>query len=342
VREMTGKIAYTCPFVPPELIAACGLEPWRVVPSVTKVACCPTASACICPHVRAFLGEARSAHGLAAIILTTRCDQMRRAGDLIAGMSGGSNMGAALPANLRLFLMNVPSTWQTAAARDLYRAELERLLRFLRGCGGRLPTGEQLAAVCHCRVGSAQGVDVRMARPTRPWHTDPALPPDIGCTYLRPSRSRTSRHQRVPLAILGGPLLREDCAVWSIIERAGGRIVLDATENGERTQPAPLDADRLREDPMGELARAYFDAIPDVFRRPNTLLYDWLSNQIELRGINGILLYRHVWCDLWHAEVHRLKNTFQVPILDLEMGDADAGRQDRTATRLQAFLEALK
>ena len=61
-----------------------------------------------------------------------------------------------------------------------------------------------------------------------------------------------------------------DYAFFDLVERAGGRVVLDATEGGERTLPRPFDPARLAADPFEELADAYFDAIPDAFRRPNS------------------------------------------------------------------------
>ena len=81
----------------------------------------------------------------------------------------------------------------------------------------------------------------------------------------------------MPLALVGGPLLVDDCVFLEQVAAVGGRIVLDASEWGERTLPARLDRARVASDPLGELARMYFDEIPDVFRRPNTRLYDWLG-----------------------------------------------------------------
>ena len=54
-----------------------------------------------------------------------------------------------------------------------------------------------------------------------------------------------------------------DYIIFDLIEQLGGRVVLDGTEGGERTMPARFDPERVREDPLGELVRAYFDTIPD-------------------------------------------------------------------------------
>ena len=88
---------------------------------------------------------------------------------------------------------------------------------------------------------------------------------------------------------------------------AGGRVVLDATEGGQRTMPRRFDPARVASDPLQELADAYFDGIPDAFRRPNSRLYEWLGRELAARHVQGIIFRRYLWCDLWHAELQRLK-----------------------------------
>jgi benzoyl-CoA reductase/2-hydroxyglutaryl-CoA dehydratase subunit BcrC/BadD/HgdB len=133
-------------------------------------------------------------------------------------------------------------------------------------------------------------------------------------------------------------VLREQFGLYDEIERGGARIVLDATETGERTLPAPFDRERLRNDPLEELARAYFQHIPDVFRRPNERLYEWLATELSARRVQGILLLRCVWCDLWHAEAARLKERLNLPVLELEPSGM-AAETPRTQVRVQALLE---
>ncbi len=145
----------------------------------------------------------------------------------------------------------------------------------------------------------------------------------------------------IPLAVVGGPLLAPDDALWDSIERAGGRVVLDATEGGERTLPAPFDPGRIAADPLGELAAAYF-GIPDVFRRPNSGLYDWLGRELTARQVRGIILRRYLWCDLWHAELHRLSGWSPVPVLELDVTPGDLAASSRMQVRIEAMLEMLR
>lgn len=146
----------------------------------------------------------------------------------------------------------------------------------------------------------------------------------------------------IPLALVGGPLMTEDRSFLAMLEQVGGRIVLDASEGGERTLPATVDGRRLREDPLEELVRIYFDSIPDVFRRPNSHLYEWLGEHLKAHAVRGIILRRYLFCDLWHAESHRLRQWSEVPVLDMDVIAGDEGESRRVLGRIEAFLEMLR
>jgi benzoyl-CoA reductase/2-hydroxyglutaryl-CoA dehydratase subunit BcrC/BadD/HgdB len=290
----------------------------------------------MCPYARSFLAAAISNQRVSAVVMATTCDQMRHVEALVS--QGGDRP---------VFLMNVPATWQTDAARRLYRHELERLGRFLVQLGGEPPSSERLRGVM-IRFDEArrslrsmrQGMSARrfaeavsaLGSDELDWAAvaEAAVPGDNG-----------PRREPVRLALVGGPLLAKDRILFDLLEQAGGRLVLDATTGGERTMPAEFDARRLRRDPLGELADAYFGAIPDAFRRPNTGLYDWLGEMIARRGVRGLLCWRYVWCDIWHGELYRLKRASWVPVLDIDAGYNDDGLFARTTARIEAFLEML-
>jgi benzoyl-CoA reductase/2-hydroxyglutaryl-CoA dehydratase subunit BcrC/BadD/HgdB len=237
---------------------------------------------------------------VAALVLATVCDQMR----YVAAMAEVRGVGP-------MFLMNVPSTWQTPAARQLYRDELRRLGRFLVTLGGHRPSDTDLSRIM-------LAFD-RARRDDRQRSTDGDEPAGI------------------PLAVLGGPLMETDGDFFELVARAGGRVVLDATEGGERTLPRPFDPARVAADPFGELVDAYFGGIPDAFRRPNTRLYEWLARELAARRIRGVILRRYLWCDLLHAESQRLKQCCPVPVLEI-----DDVAPTRMQGRIEAFLETLK
>jgi benzoyl-CoA reductase/2-hydroxyglutaryl-CoA dehydratase subunit BcrC/BadD/HgdB len=327
------RIIYSCPYVPAEWIAAHGLRPSRIMPDAASSATVLVRREGVCPYARAFVGEAVTYEQAGAVVVTTVCDQMRRASDILVRQS-------KLPA----FLMNVPSTWQTVASQRLYVDELKRLGRFLVRLGGKSPSQNKLTKVmleydaARASILAARGsISARQyAEAIAAFGRDG---PDGIADYLGGSAPLNSG---VPLAVVGGPLMRSDLDLYDMVEQGGGRIVLDATETGERGMCGPFDRRRLHEDPLAELANAYFGGIQDASRRPNSELYRWLACELAARDVRGIIFRRYVWCDMWHAELQRLKEWVDLPVLDIDVaGDTEAERQ-RWRNRIRAFLETVK
>ncbi len=123
------------------------------------------------------------------------------------------------------------------------------------------------------------------------------------------------------------------------IERAGGRVVLNATEAGERSLWAASPPDQSRENAFDLLAHRCLANCVDVFQRPNTRLYDWLRSRLAARQARGIVLWHYVGCDLWRAEAQPMREAFGLPVLLL---DADEAALQRNTGRLEAFLESLR
>jgi len=324
------SVVYSCPYVPAEWIAAHGLRPMRILPRSRRGVPGVGATMGVCPYARAFVDEVRSDAKAGAVVLSTLCDQMRRAADLL-GEDGDAP----------LFVMNLPSCWETAGAQRLYIDELRRLGRFLVRLGGTAPSDGVLAeAMLERDAARAALRDARGRLPARRYAEAIAEFRRTGDVRLDGPGAEPSA-RGVPLALLGGPVLRDQFGLFDVIEQAGGRVALDATDSGERTMPAPFDRRRLRDEPLMELADAYFGTIPHAFRRPNSQLYRWLQRELADRGVRGIILRRYLWCDIWHGEVQRLKEWAPVPTLDLDAG-SDENTERRTENRIQAFVEMLR
>lgn len=324
------SIIYSSPFIPPEWIAAHGLRP-QWLPLHRGDGRGPTgAPRGVCPYAGAMLDAALEGAPGHAYVMTTACDQMRYAA-AVADQRG----------HAPVFLLHVPATWQTRAARQLYSEELKRLGRFLEALGGRAPFADELARIM--RQYDAARDAFRNARPRLSGRQGAQALAELrglpGPPGVRAGRAPGSG---VPLAVLGGPWLEADGAIFDFIEQANGRVVLDATEAGERTLPAPFDPWRTEHRPLEELVDAYFGSIPDVFRRPNAALYEWLARQLAARDVRGIVFRRYVWCDLWHAELPRLKECCRLPVLDLNAAMDDAGAAARVQGQIEAFLELLR
>jgi len=288
----------------------------------------------------------------AAMVFSTHCDQLRRAFDTIAERLGN-----------RVFLFNVPATCNTEAAGKIFRSELERLGEFLIALGGSAPGAPQLTDCIEQR----QNARIRLTEaagwcPARPYaealirfHWD-------GTVHLpEPLKSSPTG---VPVALIGGPFLPMDFGLFDCIERAGARVVLNATEGGERSllqQPAcPQqhweDAQRratVGSGPDSEraadwsgraldmLVQRYLQGSIDVFHRPNTRLYKWLRRRIEARKVRGLILWHYVGCDLWCAEAQSLREAFKLPLVVLEPEEG-TGSFTRLTNRIEAFIESLR
>ena len=276
----------------------------------------------------AFISAAGTMPDAAGIVVTTACDQMRRGHDLL-------KRETAVPG----FLMNVPATWQPPAAHKLYVSELRRLGAFLVGCGGAAPSPGVLSCVMKACDDKRKALRNARTRQTARQFSEAIVDFHRTGSFSVPCGNQSPSRPGTPVALLGGPLFREHLGILDLVTARGGRIVLDGSATGERTLARTFDRQRLAADPLLELADAYFGTIPDVWRRPNSALYEWLRRELSLRRAHGVILVRQVWCDLWHAEAARLKERLDMPLLDLELDEA--GVDARTVTRIEAFLEML-
>jgi len=330
---MTGTrvttVVYSSPFVPAEWIAAHGARPKRLRPDAAAAARSAAPVAGMCPYARALAGEAMALRDGQVAVFATTCDQMRRAAEW-----------AALETPAPVFLFNVPATHGTPAAARLYRDELHRLGHFLVRLGAGDPARKKLADVMESYDARRRELRDALGILT-PREASEAIAAFDRDGSPPTQAAHGSLPHGVPVAVVGGPLMRGDARVFDRIEEAGGAVVLDGTESGARTIPAPFDRRRLRDDPVLELVDAYFGGIPDVFRRPDEALVAWLGRELASSGARAVVLWRYVWCDLWAAWVARLKELARLPVLDLDVS-GDEGADRRTANRIQAFLEVLR
>jgi len=282
----------------------------------------------VCPYAWSFVCAAQEGGAGDAVIVTTMCDQMRRAAEWIERDT-----------DLPLFLMNLPSTWRTATAEKMYIAELERLGRFLVRLGGVAPAPEKLATIMR------DYDDKRTALRAAWGRLSPRQFFEAVLMFNREGRLELDdgdwEPRGVPIAMISGPAPPYYGQLLGLIEAAGGMVVLDGTETGERTLPAPFDRRHLRTEPFLELVQGYFGSIPDAFRRPNSMLYEWLKHEIDARGIRGIIFHYFTWCDMWHAEAGRMKQWAGVPLLAISGGMEDQF-PGHTASRVESFIETLQ
>jgi len=332
------SVVFCCPFVPMEWIAAHGLMPRRLMPAAASSFgqegdCGMHPPAGMCPYAHAYALHVLREDLDDGVVFTTACDQMRRAPEWLAASESAN-------AKRPVFLMHVPTTWNTVPAQRLYRSELRRLGRFLKALGGTPPTRDRLTSVMTTFDSQRASLRDARSRLSARQFAEALAQFHAGQPLNLQEPQAFARSRGIPVALAGSPLMREHLAIMDLIEAAGGEVALDATRAGELTLPPPFDRRRVNEDPFEVLADAYFNGIPDAFRRPNSLLYQCLKNATKQQRIRGIIFRCYLWCDTWHAEAQRIKDWAPIPtlILDAEEQDVD----QRTVSRIQAFIEVLR
>lgn len=283
-------------------------------------------SAGLCAFTNSIIEFARATPA-DAVLFTTHCDQLRRGFDLASGSQPGSK---------NLFLFNLPATAGTKASRSVFRDEIVRLGDFLLRLGGHAP--RDLETIIR-RYNAARQSLLKWIGPASSKAGAEAITRFLDNATLPTGRPfTTSRPGAIPVALVGGPVPQSEWDLFDTIEDAGGRVALNGTENGER---ALESVPEFKEAGIDWLIDSYAARCIDIFQRPNRRFYEWLGRKITARRIKAILLWSHVNCDLWRAEVQNLKEAFHLPVLAVETNEtrADAAR---AKTRIEAFMESLQ
>lgn len=285
------KILYSSQYIPPAWIEAHGLESVKIFPCSEGQL--ESEGEGICSYAELMRQNVLSTE-CEGVIFTTRCDQMRRISE-ICRLSGK-----------KIFLMNIPSTWQNPVSLDIYKDELMRLSSFLtKISGATLSMGKLKKSI----------------------------------NKLQEVNEVNKRGKNI--ALMGGPLVDKDSELIKIIERNSANIALDATELGGMSVPG-INLKNLEKDHLAELANAYFANMPDIAKRPNTQFYEKAQQIIKERNIEGIIVRTYPWCDIWHAEIPRIKETFDLPMLNYTVDVNTLPTHDsRLKTRLCAFFEMI-
>ncbi|MBU0595818.1 2-hydroxyacyl-CoA dehydratase family protein [Candidatus Bipolaricaulota bacterium] len=127
-----------------------------------------------------------------------------------------------------------------------------------------------------------------------------------------------------------------------IVESQGGMIVTDTLSFGTSSSWFDVAEDG---DPLDALADYYLNkrpACPRIAGRGSER-YEYIEQLISDYGVDGVLLVRHPFCDMWGFEqgsVTRHLKSKRVPhmVLETEYVPGGAGQLE---TRVQAFLETL-
>jgi len=320
------RVFYTSPWVPVEWIAAHGMEPRGVWMDIDLKIPHGPSSAGVCAFANSIIEFSR-ANPADAVIFTTHCDQLRRGFDLAV---------ESQPNLQNLFLFNLPATIGTEASRKVLRNEIQRLGQFLLRLGGHAPRDLETIVP---RYNAARQFLLKWISSASSKAGAEAITRFLDNASVPTKQpSMASPPGAIPVALVGGPVPQSEWDIFDTIENAGGWVALNGTENGERAL-----------EPVGEfhdigidwMIDSYATRCVDIFQRPNRRFYEWLKKESTVRRIKAILLWSHVNCDLWRAEVQSLKEAFHLPVLSVETNEtrADAAR---ARTRIEAFMESLQ
>jgi hypothetical protein len=138
-------------------------------------------------------------------------------------------------------------------------------------------------------------------------------------TAGRQDARRENNKETLSIGVIGGHFCGAQQSVVRFFEERGICISLWGCENGEW--------------------------VGDVFQRPNILFYDQVQAVIAERHLDGILVVRTTWCDVWRLASVRLHEVVKVPILEWVMDSQCQGQSfpdGSSTTRLEAFCELLR
>jgi hypothetical protein len=131
--------------------------------------------------------------------------------------------------------------------------------------------------------------------------------------------SLTDGKETLSIGVIGGHFCGDQQRVVRFFAERGIRISLWGCESGEW--------------------------VGDVFQRPNTLFYDQIQSVIAERHLDGLLIVRTTWCDVWRLASVRLHEVVKVPVLEWVMDSQCQGQSfpdGSSTTRLEAFCELLR
>ncbi len=352
---MLGKrIGYISPYLPPEIIWACGLIPVRLRPG-----CCLAAADGYLPRnfsieARALLAAALEGDlSLDAVVLLDEDDTSRRLWDLWQAY-------ADIPA---LGLVPLPRLDSGPACRR-YAEALGALAGSLAALSGHPLTAEGLGRAIDLydeqrrlwRVLRRQWISGGLS--TGEWHelrwlaltTAPDSANAELASCIGGGSPDTGASQGPRLLVLGS--LQVPRQFLTLLEASGARVVAEDSDADERTLTEPIrgrsdgsirPGQENQSDRLETLGAAYLAKPPGP--RPNALPHRLaaLTRLLDERGVQGVIALYPKFADAYLAEYIGLAELFRargLPALLLE-DDGESGFSGQQRTRVEAFLEVL-
>jgi benzoyl-CoA reductase/2-hydroxyglutaryl-CoA dehydratase subunit BcrC/BadD/HgdB len=341
-------IGYFCPYVPEELLQACGAVPIRLIDIPVKIShaqahlpayCCHLVKSSLENYLRGDLDF------LKGIVFSQSCDSMKGLAEIWA-LQGRLSFQ---------FNLMVPTRLDSPLAGEYFRAELENLKEAL---------GKKLGPVSQESLKEAVGLFNRIRAGLRNLYDRRRLDPNRlsgkGLAHIIRAGYQTDRSiylemlnrllsawpekpEGSPAGIalyLSGNMVHS--GEWfSLIEEAGARIVYDDLCSGGRTLRLSVPEDR---DPLEALTDRYFTTYLCPTKHQGPLAHqEILFKEVRESEAKGVIFLFYKFCEPYYFDYPDLKKFLEskgYPTLLLEIEDPSKGRE-QLKIRIQAFVEML-
>lgn len=354
-RELKSQgnhvLGYVCYFVPPEIIEAAGIVPYRITGRFGERITQGDAhvETTMCPYVRNLFDQAlKGANGfLDGVVMGHSCDSVFRI--------YGAWVYHARPPYFRI--INTPHSLSDSS-REFFKSELLFFAESLEKHFGARVTGSKLTAAIELynenRALVRDLYEMRRRDPPlvsgsemlRILVAGSVIPSEEFNSLIKEVREevRTRRGVVPPrpgrLLFWGSIVDYDD--LFRTIEEAGADVVVDDTCIGTRSfwQDVPKSSD-----PYDGLTQRYFVDFkcPRTIRESDMGRFDYLLEYIADFRVNGVVQYALNFCDPHKFEAPDLRDYLQkkgLPVLYLE-DDYTLGNVASMKTRIQAFVEMI-
>jgi benzoyl-CoA reductase/2-hydroxyglutaryl-CoA dehydratase subunit BcrC/BadD/HgdB len=241
-------------------------------------------------------------------------------------------------------VIHFPKT-RTAEAEAFYRSELNWLSDELAHLTGRELSTDTLRIAISARNDIRAGI--RRVRPHLSGgdfaalvHLDSSMGAAEMLGFLAGFEAPPEIRNGLPVLTAGSPLMPSDWPWLDLLEESGLAVVADATCTGDRAVDFEISVGP-EEDPLGALARGYFQRPPCLFIRPNDEFYAYAARLARARGVHAVVWRSLRGCDIHGLEPPRARRILGLPLLAIDMSCGDAASM-RVRTRVEAFVESLR
>ena len=351
-KEQGGRVVgFFCSSMPEEILTAAGLLPFRMRATGSKSTELSDAylSSINCSFVRHCLNAALSGDldFLDGVVVLNSCDNIRRIYDhwtrrmatpFVQIMSLPRKAGEAQVNWFRDELLKLKGNLEEHFGVEITEERLGEAIRLHNQTRRLQRELYELRKGKSPPLSGAEALAVTVAGTAMPKAQYNPLLKEL----LDDLKKRTvNQDYRARLMIMGGEL--DDPGYLEVIESQGGLVVTDSLCFGSRM--LWKDVDEKVGDPFTALARYYVaerPSCPRVFGEYEQRA-DFVSQMIRDFKVDGVILERLSFCDLWGFEQYTIKNDFadwKVPLLMLDREYTLSG-VGQLRTRVQAFLETI-